>query len=295
MRFFLYFLCALIILFTTGCVKNNPAPVWLEVHEWTLEENPDYVMPQGELTHNFTQAWVYVNNKIIGVFEVPFKIPVLEFGNSEIKIYPAIKNNGISDTKKIYPFVEPFVLNSELTSGETIVIDPTTRYYANTKFYIEDFEDAAIKFQPNINSATEIAAGNDPAILQAFNGNFYGFVELNNTTDTTWIQATDFESIQGADLPRKKEVYLEIDFYNTNSVVTGLLAIAPSGTKENQNIQLNAQNPSNVKWKKIYIDLMELVSNSDPQAYFEHTFQAEIAENEAQTFIILDNIKVVHF
>jgi hypothetical protein len=265
------------------------------VNEWTLVENQNASMPQGELTHNISQAWVYVNNKIVGVFEVPFKIPILELGSAEIKIYPAIKNNGIGATKKIYPFMEPFILNTSLESDETVVIDPVTKYYANTEFYIEDFEDAAIKFIPNVNSAAEITVGNDPAILKDFNGNFYGLVVLNNTTDTTWSQATNFESIQGADLPRKQEVYLEIDYYNTNSVVTGLLAISPSGTQPNQNIQLNAQDAATVKWKKIYIDLMELVSNSDPQAYFEHTFQAQIPENTSETFIILDNIKVVHF
>jgi hypothetical protein len=96
-------------------------------------------------------------------------------------------------------------------------------------------------------------------------------------------------------LPRSAEVYLEIDYYNTNAVITGLLAISPSGVQPNPNVQLNAQSPSSVKWKKIYIDLRELVSNSSPSAYFEQSFQAELDQGDTEGVIIIDNIKVVHF
>ena len=88
----------------SSCLKNNPDPSWLEVNAWTLEANSSASMYQGELTHNFTDAWVYIDDKIIGVFEVPFKIPLLLKGNVNIKIYPAIKNNGISATKKLFTF-----------------------------------------------------------------------------------------------------------------------------------------------------------------------------------------------
>ena len=278
-----------------GCIKNNPDPSWLEVKEWLVEANPNSQFPTGELTHNITEAWVYVNNEVIGVFEVPFKIPVLQSGNVEIKIYPAIKNNGISATKKIYPFMEEYVVNTTLVQNEVLTLQPNTRYKDNIKFFIEDFEDASPKLIDDPNSAANFFYGNNPEIMQSFNGNFFGEVHLNNTTDTTWFAYTDFESIGGADLPRGTEVYLEIDYCNTNNLTTGLIAISPSGVKNNANIQLNAQEPSKVKWKKIYIDLRELISNSNQQAYFEHTFQCEIDEGDASGVIILDNIKVVHF
>ena len=98
-----------------------------------------------------------------------------------------------------------------------------------------------------------------------------------------------------ADLPRGEEVYLEIDYYNTNNVVTGLLWISPSSIKNNTNYQLNDQNPSSVKWKKIYIDLRELVSNSPAGSYFEQSFQAMLDEGDSEGLIVIDNIKVVHF
>jgi hypothetical protein len=60
------------------CIKNNPDPAWLEVNDWTLVANANYFGAEGALTENLTEAWVYVNDDLIGVFEVPFKIPILK-------------------------------------------------------------------------------------------------------------------------------------------------------------------------------------------------------------------------
>lgn len=286
----IFFLFLGILLFVANsCVKNNPDPSWLEVTKWTLNANPNLSGQEGALTQNLTEAWVYIDDEIVGVFEVPFKIPILKEGSVNIKIYPAVKNNGISATKKVYPFLEPFVITGNLVKNQTLTLTPTTRYYSSTVFIIEDFEDAS-NLVDDPNSAAQITTDSDPLILEDFNGGYYGKIVLNST-DTTWIGYTNAEM----DLPRSAEVYLEIDYYNTNAVITGLLAISPSGVQPNPNVQLNAQSPSSVKWKKIYIDLRELVSNSNPSAYFEQSFQAELDQGDTEGLIIIDNIKVVHF
>ena len=50
-----------------------------------------------------------------------------------------------------------------------------------------------------------------------------------------------------------------------------------------------------VRWKKMYIDLKELVSNSYDAAYFKQSFQAILDHGDSEGFVVLDNIKVVHF
>jgi hypothetical protein len=289
MKHILFF--ALISLVLSSCIKNNPDPSWLEVNEWTLIENPNYAYFQGELTHNFTDAWVFVDDKVIGVFEVPFKIPILKDGNVNIKIYPAIRNNGISATKKIYPFVEVYEINADLVKNEVLTLNPITQYISSTHFWIEDFEDPGLDITDDINSATNIQTGNDPLILKW--GNAYGEVNLT-TTDSTWVAYTT-NQLGNMVLPKGQEVYLEIDYYNTNSLVTGVLAISPTSVKNNQNIMLNAQNPSSVKWKKIYIDLKEIISNSAGANQFSQSFQANLDKGDTEGLIILDNVKIVHF
>jgi hypothetical protein len=54
-------------LLLSACVKNNPDPAWLEVSEWTLEANPALNGEEGQLTHKITDAWVYVDEQLIGV------------------------------------------------------------------------------------------------------------------------------------------------------------------------------------------------------------------------------------
>ncbi len=292
MKFVLYSISILLIV--SSCGKNNPDPSWIEVGAWTLEENPNAVIPAGELSQNISEVFLYINDDIMGVFEVPFKIPVLVEGPVNIKIFPAIKNNGISATKKIYPFLDIYEVNETLVKNQTLSISPKTRYKSNVKFIIEDFEDAAIKIENDPNSATVYTVGNDPEFKKWFNGNFYGQVNLN-AEDSTWIAYTNFASVNGANLPRATEVYLEIDFLNTAPLVTGLLAISPNGVKPNQNIQLNPLKDGEMKWRKIYIDLRELINASDPQAYFEHTFQSILPEDASSAFILIDNIKIVHF
>lgn len=286
MKYILSILLFVVVL--TSCVKNNPDPAWLEVNEWTLETNPNSEYPTGELTHNLTEAWVYVNDEIVGIFEVPFKIPILKSGNVNIKIYPAIKNNGISATKKIYPFLQVFEVNADLVQNQTLTLNPKTRYYNSVQFWLEDFEDATPKLENDPNSATTIVKDNDPAFLQW--GNSYGVVNLN-AADSTWIAYT----ADNLYLPKGEEVYLEIDYHTTNALVTGMIAVSASSVTPNQYIQLNPQSPAEVQWKKIYIDLREIISNSTSAIYFKPSFQALLDDGDSEGQIILDNIKVVHF
>ncbi|MFM7566739.1 MAG: hypothetical protein ACKO4K_08330 [Flavobacteriales bacterium] len=272
-----------------GCVKNNPDPSWLTIEKWTLTANPMLSGSEGELFHNLSEAWVYVNDDCLGVFELPVKIPVLKSGPVSVKVYPGVRNNGVSATKKIYPFLKAYELNTTLTQNQVTTISPTTQYLENTQFIIEDFEGANLNLvnDPNTSVANYIL---DNVDLQPFNGNAYARVQLNQS-DSLWIAYTTFNSY----LPKGKEVYLEIDYYTTNHVVTGLLAISPSGIKRNINYQLNRSTPETVKWKKIYLDLRELIGASDANAYFDHSFEALKHADSDQTEIRIDNIKVVYF
>ena len=272
----------------SGCIKNNPDPAWIEVNKWTLLANADLENVEGALSHNFSDAWVYVNDKVIGVFEVPFKIPVLQSGTCNIKLYPTVRNNGISSTKIIYPFVERYEITAELVKNQILKITPVTKYNSYSKFWIENFEDATIRISTDPNSTKTMTVGNDPALMK---WNRYGFVTLDKL-DSSWVAHTSEALV----IPKGQEVYLELDYYNTNTLFTGVIAISgASEFKNNVNIRLNSQSPSAVSWKKIYIDLKEIVSYSANANSFLMSFQAGLDAGHSEGTIILDNIKVVHF
>jgi len=282
------FFCIAFCYTFSSCIKNNPAPSWLEVSEWTLNENANAQFPTGELTHSFTEAWVFVNGEQIGVFEVPFKIPLLVSGSANVKIYPAIKNNGISATKKIYPFMEVFEKDIVLVENETVKLNLVTEYYASTNFWIEDFEDVNLKIESDPNSEAELLREDDPSILKY--GLNYGHIAFVNT-DQKWGAVTNGNLV----LPKGgKEVYIEIDYHNTNSFTVGVASYSSSATKNNPYIQLNAQQEASVKWKKAYIDIKEIVSSSTDADVFEITFEAIKNTLLTTSDIYIDNIKVVY-
>jgi hypothetical protein len=291
MRFLSIFLYFSFFFATSSCLKNNPQPAWLEVTQWTLQSNPGLSGNEGELSHNFSEAWVYVDDEIIGVFEVPFKIPILKTGQVNIKIYPAVKNNGVSATKKVYPFMEVYEVNAELIANQTLTLQPTTRYSVITNFWIEDFEDPLnLKIEVDQNTSAILSTQTDNQDLQWFNGNFYGKINLN-TTDSSWIASTN----EQLNIPKNREAYLEIDYYNTNSLLTGVLWVSPTSIVDNANYQLNAQSPENVRWKKIYIELKELIGFAPAGTNILQSLKALLDDGKNATEIRLDNIKVVYF
>ena len=286
---FWFFLTVFIVF---GCVKNNPDPSWLEVKEWTLQSNSGLSGSEGELTQNLSEAWVYINDEVIGIFEVPFKIPILKSGSVNIKIFPAVKNNGISATKKIYPFLEVFELNADLIKNQTLTLNPITKYKSITQFWIEDFEDPLnVKIDVDQNTSAILSVPTSNVNLQPFNGNFYGKINLN-TTDSSWIASTrDQLSIQ-----KGKEAYLEVDYYNTNSMLTGVLYVNPdNSTTNNPHITLTPQDINSIRWKKIYIDLKELIGYSPNGSNILQSFIATLDEGKTEGEIRIDNIKVVYF
>ena len=289
-NFFSKYFFLLFLLFTS-CVKNNPDPSWLEVNEWTLNPNIELSGAEGELNHNFSDAWVYIDDEIVGVFEVPFRIPILKSGPVNIKIYPAVRNNGISATKRVYPFMDVHEINVDLIQNETVTINPETKYNAVSNFWVEDFEDPLnVKLDIDANTSAILSTPTDNQDLQTFNGNFYGLINLNSS-DSSWVVSTRDQLL----IQKNREAYLEIDYYNTNSLLTGLIWISPNVVINNPNIQLNAQDESDVRWKKIYIDLKELIGNAPNDSNILQSLIAKLDPGKESSEIRLDNIKVVYF
>lgn len=274
--------CGVLILFAS-CIKNNPDPSWIEVNAWVLESNSNN--DEGELTSNFTDAKIFVNEKSIGIFQLPCKVPVLVSGNAVIRIFPVILNNGISATKKIYPFMEPYVVSVDLVQNETATINPKTKYFTTTVFDVKDFESGNDLISSS-NSMTNI-------ITESDGSNTYGRVLLTES-ENFWSCYAQHNSDIPYQFPLGSDVYLEVDYYNTNKIVTGLITQKTDGSiTEYPNIAMNPQQEGSVVWKKIYIDLQEIVANSGAINFYP-SFSATLDEGLSQGLIRIDNIKVVH-
>lgn len=286
MKLVLYIVFFLVYSITSSCVKNNPDPSWIYINPWVLQENQTNL--EGELTHNITDAYLLIDDKLIGYFELPIKLPLLLDGAKKIAIYPAIHNNGIASTKRTYPFLQPYVLSTTLIKNQTLTINPTTKYYTQTKFWIENFEDAGLKLATDPDFSPLLTTGSNPSILKY--GQKYGRIHLT-TNNSKWMGETDKIT-----LPQfGSEVFLEIDYMNTNNILTGVKSFGPNSFQTNPNIQLNAQSDATKKWKKIYIDLKEIISYSTNYNQFQQFIEAELDAGKDSSDIYIDNIKLVYF
>ncbi|MEY3968919.1 MAG: hypothetical protein RL137_1825 [Bacteroidota bacterium] len=278
-------------LLLSACVKNNPDPAWLEVNEWVLEANSSLNGEEGQLTHNLTDAWVYVDEQLIGVFEVPFKIPILKEGAANIRIYPTIRVNGISATKMRNEHLVPFELNGVFVKNQTLTVTPVTHYKDNVNFWIEDFEDINIKLtdDPNTSSA-HLTLANDT--LKWFNGNYYAKVMLS-ATDSIWVANTNQD--QQLTIPKNKQAMLEIDYCNSVPFTNYLLFVNANGVTENAMVTMNKSPLNALRWKKIYILLSEVITAGPNNTNYIQAFRAFHDTAISSNFILIDNIKVVYF
>jgi hypothetical protein len=264
----------------SGCIKNNPNPSWLKINGFTVESNP--ALTEGNLDMNgFTNGWVYINDKFIGIFELPCKIPVLITGNVSVRVYPTVINNGISNTKKIYPFTDAFETNVTLNMDDTVSVNPVTKYTTGTNFWIEDFEGGNVKLTQGNNSQTSL-------LVETEDGNRYGKVFVN-TSANYWSAYT--KENEPFSFSVGSEVYLEFECNNQDRLKTTFIYGKLDGSiTEQNNITVTTANSG---WKKMYIDLTELIVKSGGYAFW-FGFTYELPEGSTESTVLIDNIKVVY-
>ena len=279
-------LIASISLLIGSCSKDKyeaTVPAYVTINSIDFTTN---YSSQGSASNNITDAWVYVNDDLVGVFELPSTFPILRTGNVKLAVYGGIKDNGISTSRARYIPYDPHVVQVDLVAGETIEIQPTITYNSDVQFtWMEDFENASLSFL--------YTAGSDTTVFKQTNevkeGAFSGEVYLKNDMD--FFEAT---SIGYSNLPKDgTPVYLEMDFKTTETTVIGLYL---DGT---QYAVVNL-NPT-TEWKKIYVNMTDLVNSPVGRGASEIKVFFGIQDTQTNPFdadnpqIHLDNLKLIHF
>ena len=104
----------LLAIITASCIKdkNPPIPAYIFVPSFELT-NLDPIS-QGSANHNFRDVWISVDGQIIGTNNIPTILPTMIADTSTtqvVKIYPGIEKNGISSSRAVYPFMNPYEVN----------------------------------------------------------------------------------------------------------------------------------------------------------------------------------------
>jgi hypothetical protein len=274
-----------------SCIKdtNPPLPAYIQVNTVAFQSDS----AQGSSSSNIQDAWVSVDGQLLGTNTLPvISFPVIvdeNFQTNTIRIAAGIADNGISNTRRIYPFYLPFDTTMKLTPGETYTFSPTLRYDSTaTVRIIEDFEPTGTIFSEDLdnNPNTFMERQN----TDVFEGNFSGrFVLDSANLECTVATAVRYSNLQpnATSFP----VYLEMD-YNTNaSFSVGIIAHYGSQTQINY---IAGVNSTGGDWNKIYFNLTEAIFAAGASQYsIIFRITKPIAVDQVEAYI--DNIKLVHY
>jgi hypothetical protein len=297
-QYYTLFLSGLIYLSVlfSGCNLYNPAepvPSYIHIEKISVTTTSE----QGSNSSNITDAWIYIDEKLIGCFELPATIPVLYEGTHQVSIKAGIKINGIAATRGPYPFYERFTQSVSLTRGSITDISPAVTYtddlnWDPTVIWQENFENSGgITIDPsptphdtNLVQYT-IPPGTDPSLV--FEGTGSGLVYV--TPDKPLFECISSTSYF---LPRgDSPVFLELNYKCNYTFVIGLFAHSSNGTVKNKVLNIN----SSTDWKKIYIYLSPVIASSGNASDFSIFLGMLNNTNTSGAYLAIDNIKVVHY
>ena len=120
-------LSIIISIVISSCELINPAetvPSYIHIQKIDLISTATY----GSSSSKISDAWVYIDEQLIGCFELPATIPILSEGSHNIKIRPGIKVNGIGSNRSPYPFYNIIEQTIDLQKGTVLNLSPTTTY-----------------------------------------------------------------------------------------------------------------------------------------------------------------------
>ena len=275
---------SLFITFLGRCTKTDSAnsiPSYIEVEEFYLSTSSI----EGTDSHRISDAWVFVNDNLMGVFELPARVPTLATGEQNVKIFAGIKRNGQSDDRIRYPFYTHFDGTVDLIPDSTVLINPTIGYIDDLDIWEENFEDGGISFTKTVLSDTNFAQDNsDP-----FEGSKSGVVSFG--PDDLFFEARtnepSFDNFPKVGQP----VYLELNYRSNNSFVFGIYNNDGSLPADAQ-LAIFTFSPKEY-WNKTYINLTDAVSGLSSANKFDIYFSAFNNGETAIPKIEMDNIKIV--
>lgn len=276
------FIGCCILLTLVSCEKlNKPEPQasYLKIDSFNLQTSS----AEGSDSHKILDAVVFADDQLLGIFKMPFEIPILKEGNTNLKIRPGIRANGISNEHKTYPFYEEFETNVTLVPGQTINVTPTTQYNEFSEFeLIEDFDNPGVNFVTGTGSESSLTV----ETANGFEGQ-YGSLELSSGQNFARIETNVSMNIPSS----ISRCFLEMDYRTNTNVRLGVIALRPSG-----NYDILSEYGINPKgeWNKIYIELTPRVAGETQTDNFELFIQYNMPSGASSAYLHLDNVKVIY-
>ena len=266
----------IVLVIISACQKEEGSsptvPVYLKIDAITLDENNTIT--------NITDAWVYIDDQLQGVYELPANFPVLAFCEHKLRVKAGIKGNGIASSRIPYPFFGSFIDTVIFIPDTTITINPIVSYLEGTHFWLEDFEGAGVDLETTPISDTTLLEFTDSL------GNQYGGGILDNLLITFEIATDELLDLPQAGSP----VFLELDYKSNTPFLVGVYINYPQSVVQKDLLWINPKQD----WNKIYINLTQSISEGINATSFKLFIGMQRDPSLDKNELYFDNVKVVY-
>ncbi len=276
----------------TSCYKfegDQTVPSYISIDSVYLST---YYPEQGTNSHAIKDAWIYVDDVLLGAYELPATLPALYNGEQTLVIKPGIKVNGISSTRAPYPFYRPITYDDFTFIPDSVlkISRPNTTYYDNLNFlWMEDFENPGLTITETSASDTNIVRTqpeNNPEAFLTENSSYSGVIHL--TSDARRYSSSSLNSFP---IPKQgSPTLLEINFKTDNYINVGIIIQEYSNYIKIPLVILNHSE----EWNKIYINLGPNLSLHPQATDFKVFFETSLENTLSSASIYLDNIKLIN-
>ena len=275
-------LAILALALVAGCDIINPPetiPAYVRIEAIDFTNDGEFGFPSSK----FSDAWVFVDDDPVGIFELPAVFPVFATGNVTIKVGGGIKENGFSTVRLLYPLTNLFEEDVNLQELDTVVIEPRIEFTEGIeKAMVERFETG------NDFEMTALSDGTFETIggSNVFEGSQSALIELQDDSTGFRVRSINL-ALPAEGIP----VFLEMD-YKCNQIFDVWLTAQTSGLPASTYMVTVAPQDD---WNKIYICLTETIALFPDAFSYQIEFLAD-RDNELDepSRIFLDNIKVLH-
>ena len=261
-------------------VEDTPTYVYLDSIAFQINDP----LKEGSASQKISSAWVYLDNDLVGAFELPANVPVLAKNGGQIRVSPGVTYSGLSQ-QNLYAFFQSDTFSIAASdAGKMVHKVPTVSYSSAAKFpFKEDFETGnAFGSLTDIATDTTITRTDDKTKI--FEGGGAGFIYLDaNHTTSENISNQSFAIAQG-------NSFVELNYKCNTSFQVGLITTYAGKIEYGYLGGVYARE----SWNKVYIDISKFTSTY-PSSQYRLIIKTGLDEGLSTGYVLLDNIKVLSY
>ncbi|MBX2973242.1 MAG: hypothetical protein KF797_09075 [Flavobacteriales bacterium] len=272
-----------ILLSMTGCRKTDNVPTYIDIPAVSVVATEQ----EGGSTSKITDVWVTIDERSVGVWELPARVPVIGDGPHSIGVTAGVKRNGAFDDRLRYPYYTIWRGTVQLAPASSAAVEPAVRYEAST-IWSERFNLAGSQLLTSDRSDTALILISPTARPEAvLDGTQIGGFVLDSEHPLVALETDEnFPTVFGP-------AYLELDYSTDIDLTIGLTYRADGITRYEPWVILVPTAPvGGIRWNKVYVDLSEYFNRTGISAR-DIYIGAQLSGGRISAAGYLDNLKIV--